>query len=99
MSEEKPIATVMIESFMRDETVEELEKRKKEEAEKAALAAKDKKKAPKGKEEVKEEGPVKVRDVEMADIVVNEGMLPEGRWIGSQLQLIKQRNICDIYTQ
>jgi hypothetical protein len=48
---------------------------------------------------VKEEGPVKVRDVEMADVVVREGMLREGRWIGSQLQLVKQRNISDIYTQ
>lgn len=76
-----------------------MEKRKKEEADKAALTAKDKKKAPKGKEEIKEEGPVKVKDVEMADMIVNEGMLPECRWIGSQLQLIKQRNICDIYTQ
>lgn len=48
---------------------------------------------------MKEEGPVKVRDVEMADVVVREGMLREGRWIGSQLQLVKQRNISDIYTQ
>lgn len=42
---------------------------------------------------------MKVRDVEMADVVVREGMLREGRWIGSQLQLVKQRNISDIYTQ
>lgn len=26
-------------------------------------------------------------------------MLEEAKWIGSQLQLIKQRNICDIQTQ
>lgn len=42
---------------------------------------------------------MKVKDVELSDVVVTASMLEESKWIGSQLQLIKQRNICDIYTQ
>lgn len=35
----------------------------------------------------------------MADIVVHEYMLDEAKWIGSQLQIIKQRNILDSNTE
>lgn len=34
----------------------------------------------------------------MADIVVRKSMCKEGIWIGSQLQIIKQRNLVDVYT-
>ena len=49
-----------------------MEQRLKEEAERAEKTAKDKKKGK--KEEVKEEGPIKVKDVRMVDITVNENM-------------------------
>lgn len=48
---------------------------------------------------MKEEGPVKIKDVELSDVQVSASLLDESKWIGSQLQLIKQRNILDIYTQ
>lgn len=35
----------------------------------------------------------------MADIIVKRGMCPSAIWIGSQLQMIKQRNITDVYTE
>ncbi len=74
-----------------------MEQRLKDQAEKAEKTAKDKKKGK--KEEVKEEGPIKVRDVKMVDIHVHENMAQEGIWIGSQLQIIKLRNIVDTYAR
>jgi hypothetical protein len=35
----------------------------------------------------------------MKDIIVNKYMCEEGIWIGSQLQIIKLRNITDVYTK
>jgi hypothetical protein len=35
----------------------------------------------------------------MKDIIVNKHMCEEGIWIGSQLQIIKLRNITDVYTK
>jgi len=35
----------------------------------------------------------------MKDIVVNKNTCDEGVWIGSQLQIIKLRKICDAYTK
>lgn len=73
-----------------------MEKRKLEEAEKAAQNAKDKKKGK--KEEPKEQGPLQVSDVKMDDIRVRDSMCESGIWIGSQLQIIKQRDLRDVYT-
>lgn len=80
---------------MRPETEEEMQTRLKEEAEKAEKAAKDKKKAAK-KEEPKEEGPLQVSDVKMESISTKNFMLKSSIWIGSQLQIIKERNLVDV---
>lgn len=80
---------------MRPETEEEMQARLKEEAEKAEKAAKDKKKAAK-KEEPKEEGPLQVSDVKMESISTKNFMLKSSIWIGSQLQIIKERNLVDV---
>lgn len=72
-----------------------MEKRKKEQLEKAEKAAKDKKKGK--KQEVKDEGPLQVSDVKMSDIIVRKSMCSSGIWIGSQLQIIKIRELRDVY--
>lgn len=74
-----------------------MEIRIKEEAEKVEKALKEKKKVK--KEEVKEEGVLRVRDVKMADVAVDEYMTEEGVWIGSQLQVIKLRSLVDAYNK
>lgn len=38
-----------------------------------------------------------VSDVRMSDIVVNKNMCPAGIWIGSQLQIVKTRELRDVY--
>ena len=72
-----------------------MQARLKDEMEKAEKAAKDKKKAAK-KEEPKEEGPLQVSDVKMSDILIEKDMPSVSVWIGSQLQIIKQRNLVDV---
>ena len=42
---------------------------------------------------------MKVKDVKMSNIKVESYMIQEGIWIGSQLQMIKLRNIVDAYTR
>ena len=74
-----------------------MNKRVQEEAERAEKAAKDKKKAPK-KEEAKEEGPMQVSDVRMADVIAEKHLSRVARWIGSQLQVIKLRSLLDVNT-
>lgn len=34
----------------------------------------------------------------MSDIIVTKKMCPSGIWIGSQLQIIKTRELRDVYT-
>jgi hypothetical protein len=87
----------VIETFMRPETEQEMQVRLKEEAERAEKAAKDKKKAAK-KEEPKEEGPIQVSDVRMSDIITKQYMTESAIWIGSQLQIAKQRGLSDVNT-
>jgi hypothetical protein len=87
----------VIETFMRPETEQEMQVRLKEEAERAEKAAKDKKKAAK-KEEPKEEGPIQVSDVRMSDIITKQYMAESAIWIGSQLQIAKQRGLSDVNT-
>lgn len=41
---------------------------------------------------------MQISDVKMGNIVVREKMCPSGVWIGSQLQIIKQRNLVDVYS-
>lgn len=41
---------------------------------------------------------MQISDVKMANILVKENMSPSGIWIGSQLQIIKQRNLNDVYS-
>jgi hypothetical protein len=96
-AEEEGAEPCVIETFMRPETEEEMQARQKEEAEKAEKAAKEKNKAAK-KEEPKEEGPLQVSDVQMFDILTKRYMPSTAIWIGSQLQIIKQRNLTDVNT-
>jgi hypothetical protein len=60
--------------------------------------AKDKKKNTKKPEELVEEGPLKVRDVRLSDVQVETRLHPDSRWIGSQLQVIKDRDVRDVNT-
>jgi hypothetical protein len=39
-----------------------------------------------------------VSDVKMSNIVVKKYMCPSGIWIGSQLQIVKIRDLKDVYT-
>lgn len=41
---------------------------------------------------------MQISDVKMDDIKVRSSMCESGIWIGSQLQIIKQRNLRDVYT-
>ena len=41
---------------------------------------------------------MQISDVKMANILVKDNMSPSGIWIGSQLQIIKQRNLNDVYS-
>lgn len=72
------------ESFERDETPEESERRKKEQIERIReQQAKDKKKPAKKPEELVEEGPLKVRDVRLTDVSTRGDLPSAARWIGS----------------
>lgn len=63
-----------------------------------AAAALTKKKGGKKVEEVFDEGLQKVKDVRLSDVVCQEDMPPDARWIASQLQVIKDREIRDCNT-
>ena len=59
--------------------------------------AKEKKKAPKRPEEMVEEGSIMIKDVRLTDVnIVIDNLGPDGRWVGSQLQVIKDRDVRDI---
>lgn len=60
--------------------------------------AKDKKKNTKKPEELVEEGPIQIKDVRLSDVQVDPQLNADSRWIGSQLQMIKDRDIRDVNT-
>ena len=89
------INLVLFETFDREETEAEAEARKKE-ALAALNNAKDKKKQPK-KEEI-EEGPITVKEARLSNIDMSGYQANFSKWVGSQLQVIKDRNIRDVHT-
>lgn len=42
--------------------------------------------------------PQKIKDVELPDILTYNYMLKEAKWIGGHLQLIKDKDLKDVYT-
>jgi len=80
--------------YEREETQEEVERRLKEQAE---LAAKTKKKG--GKKEEIIDTPQKVNDVKLSNIDLKNDLPAYSKWIASQLQLIKDRNIRDAHVR
>ncbi len=86
---------VVFETSERVETEAEVETRKRE----AALLAnaKDNKKKPPKKEEL-EEGPVTIKEAKLSNIDMDGYQANFSKWVGSQLQVIKDRNIRDVYT-
>lgn len=83
----------------RQETEEELEKRKKEQEEKKQ-AMKDVKKKPAGKmkEEVPDDMPQVIKEIRLTNIDMS-GYYPFfSKWIASQLQIIKDRGLKDVYS-
>lgn len=88
------------ESFEREETQDENERRRKEQIERITQQqAKEKKKPSKRPEELVEEGLIKVRDVRLSNINMNiDNLGPDSLWVGSQLQFIKDRDVRDVYS-
>ncbi len=39
-----------------------------------------------------------MKEVVLSDIVLEEGLCPDAKWIGSLLQYLKDRQLTDIYT-
>ncbi|KAM3133078.1 hypothetical protein pb186bvf_014795 [Paramecium bursaria] len=96
MQNEIDQSLTICESYERQETHEEFEIRKKEFSDRqAAQAAQKKKGTKKGPEEVFDENYINVKDVRLSDVVCTEEMPPNARWIASQLQMIKDRDIRD----
>lgn len=82
--------------YEREETKEEMEKRIKEASE--VKQDPKKKKTTKGKvEEPVDVGPRMVKDVKLSNVDFNNKLPEYSRWIASQLQIIKDRNIRDAY--
>jgi uncharacterized membrane protein YqiK len=91
--------------YARDETPEEFEARRKELEAKALAAAADKKGTKKGaakKEEAAsaaDEGPLKLKDVKLSNIDLSYQLPGDAKWLASQLQLVKDKNIRDTTTR
>lgn len=87
------------EIYEREETEDECERRKKDFLDRQAALAKEKKKPGKGQpQETLDENPQKVSDVRLNDVCVFQDMPEDGKWIASQLQMIKDRDIRDVNT-
>jgi hypothetical protein len=91
-SKKEEVAVELFQVFEREETPEEVEKRIKDQAE---AAAKAKKKG--GKKEEVLDTPQKVNDVKLSNIDLKNDLPAYAKWIASQLQLIKDRNIRDAH--
>ncbi|CAD8164435.1 unnamed protein product [Paramecium pentaurelia] len=99
MEKEVEHQLTICESYERMETPEEVELRRKEFLEKQAAQQKNKKGNKKQAEEVFDENPKMTSDVRLSDLICNDTLPPNSRWIASQLQQIKDRDIKDCFTQ
>lgn len=80
------------------ETEEEFEKRKKELEERKAANPKEAKKKPGKKEENNEDAPMMIKEVKLSNMDMS-GYYPYfSKWLASQFQIIKDRNLRDAYT-
>ncbi|KAL4452822.1 hypothetical protein ABPG74_002387 [Tetrahymena malaccensis] len=86
----------VFEYYEREETQQEFEQRKKEQMEKEEKEKKTKK--PAKKVEQVEDKPGLVKDIKLNSIDLSYQYPSDSKWIASQLQLIKDRNIRDCYT-
>ena len=87
----------MFQITQRDETQEEYEQRKKELESKQLQDKKQTKKAGK-KDEVVDEGPKRINDVKLTNVDLSLNYSADARWLASQLQFIKDRQIKDALT-
>ncbi|CAD8130613.1 unnamed protein product [Paramecium sonneborni] len=99
MEKEVEHQLTICESYERMETQEEVELRRKDFLEKQAAQQKNKKGNKKQVEEVFDENPKLTSDVRLSDLICNDTLPPNSRWIASQLQQIKDRDIRDCFNQ
>jgi len=79
----------------RQETAEEAEARVKEMTEKQQ----QQKKKPAKKEEPIDPNPQRVKDIKLSNVSMKEEIPAYAKWIASQLQLIKDKNLRDVHTK
>lgn len=89
-----PLNIEVVKMMERDETPEETQKR-------LALAEEEKKKAgkkrPAGKPKPEDQEPKKVKEAVLGDLSLALPLPKYSRWVTSQIQFIKDRNIVDSY--
>jgi len=96
--EKEDLEIQMFNQIERLETPEEAEARVKELTEKQQQALQGKKK-PTKKEEPIDPTPQKIKDIKLSNISMKEDLPAYSKWIASQLQIIKDRDLRDVHVR